>query len=105
MCYTWGEGGSAARAQFFLIFFILSTSRKRNGKNTRTSMVAAVTSLPRVCFFIFLCDSGLVLKNVFENIFLGAFSPIIFIFHFRALLAKEMEKEHKHTTVAAVGLG
>jgi len=59
-------------------------------------MVAAVTSLPRVRFFIFHFESGLVLKIVFEKVFLGAFFAIFFIFHFRALLTEEMEKEHAH---------
>jgi len=43
-------------------------------------MVAAVTSLPRVCFFIFHYESGLVLKIIFEKKQFGApFSPF---FHF-----------------------
>ena len=45
-------------------------------------MVAAVTSSPRVCFFIFHYESGLVLKIVFENVFLGRLFPHFFIFHF-----------------------
>jgi hypothetical protein len=59
--------------------------------------VAAVTSLPRVRFFIFHYESGLVLKIIFEKYFFGA--PLFFrFFHFsfRALLTKEMEKEHAH---------
>jgi hypothetical protein len=47
-------------------------------------------------FFIFHYESGLVLKIVFEMFFLGAFFPIFFIFHFRALLTEEMKKEHAH---------
>ena len=66
-------------------------------KHARTSMVAAVTSLPGVCFFIFHYESGLVLKIVFENVFFGRLFPhFFFIFHFRALLTEEMEKEYAH---------
>ena len=49
-------------------------------KNTRTSMVAAVTSLPRVRFFIFHYESGLVLKIVFDNFVLVRISPVFFVF-------------------------
>jgi len=61
-------------------------------------MVAAETSSPRVCFFIYHYESGLVLKTVFDNFVLGAFFPFFFffIFQFRALLTEEMEKEHAH---------
>ena len=51
MCYAWGEGGSAAQAPFLRkkLFFIFDHfSPKKWKKNTRTSMLAAVTSLPRV---------------------------------------------------------
>jgi hypothetical protein len=99
MCYAWGEGGSAARAPFFPHFFIhhffiSSTSHRRIGKkNTRTSTVAAVTSSPRFCFFIFHYESGLVLKIVFEKNNLVRFFFHFFIFHFRALRTKEMEQK------------
>ena len=59
-------------------------------------MAAAVTSLPRVRFFILHFESGLVLKIVFENVFFGGLFRHFFIFHFRALLTKEMRKEHAH---------
>ena len=49
-------------------------------KNTRTTMVAAVTSLPRVRFFIFHYESGLVLKIVFDNFVLVRISPVFFVF-------------------------
>ena len=59
-------------------------------------MVAAVTSLPRVRFFIFHYESGLVLKIISKSIRLVRISPHFFIFHFRALLTEEMKKEHAH---------
>ena len=59
-------------------------------------MVAAVTSLPRVCFFIFHYERGLVLKIVFDKKKLVHIFSHFFIFHFRALLTEEMEKEHAH---------
>jgi len=41
-------------------------------------MVAAVTSLPRVRFFIFHYESGLVLKIVFENrLFVAPFTQLL----------------------------
>jgi hypothetical protein len=43
-------------------------------------MAAAVTSLPRVRFFIFHYESGLVLKIVFENVFFGRLFPHFFSF-------------------------
>jgi hypothetical protein len=54
MCYAWGEGGSAARAQFLKnnFFHFDHFSQKKWKKNTRTSTVAAVTSSPRVCFHL-----------------------------------------------------
>jgi hypothetical protein len=84
---------------FFSVFFIFHFehfSQKKWKKNTRTSTVAAVTSLPRVCFFIFHYESGLVLKIVFEKSNLVCISPVFFIFHFRALLTEKMENEHAH---------
>ena len=79
-------------------FSFSSTSHQRNEKkNTRTSTVAAVTSLPRVCFFIFLYESGLVLKIVLEKYLFGApFFSVYFFFHFRAFRTEEMKKEHAH---------
>jgi len=59
-------------------------------------MVAAVTSLPRVRFYKFYYESGLVLKIILEKFFVGAHFFHFFIFHFRALLRDEMEKEHAH---------
>jgi len=99
MCYAWVEGGGAARAPFFPIFsfFIFEHfSQKKSIKNTRTSTVAAVTSLPRVCFFIFHYERGLVLKIVFDKKNWVHIFFHFFIFHFRALLTEEMEKEHAH---------
>jgi len=58
--------------------------------------VTAVTSLPRVCFFIFHYERGLVLKIVFDKKNLVHIFSHFFIFHFRALLTEEMEKEHAH---------
>jgi len=51
---SWGEGGSAARAQFLknIFFHFDHFSQKKWKKNTRTSTVAAVTSSPRVCFHL-----------------------------------------------------
>ena len=59
-------------------------------------MLAAVTSLPRVRFFIFHYESGLVLKIISKSIRLVRLFPHFFIFHIRALLTEEMEKEHAH---------
>ena len=95
MCYAWGEGGSAFEKKNFPFIFE-HFSQKKSKKNTRTSMAAAVTSLPRVRFFILHFESGLVLKIVFENVFFGGLFRHFFIFHFRALLTKEMRKEHAH---------
>jgi len=79
------------------LFFIFEHfSQKKWKKNTRTSMVTAVTSLPRVCFFIFHYESGLVLKTVFDKKKIGAHFPRFFFFHFRALPTDKMEKEHAH---------
>ena len=58
--------------------------------------MTAVTSLPRVCFFIFHYERGLVLKIVFDKKNLVHIFSHFFIFHFRALLTEEMEKEHAH---------
>ena len=58
--------------------------------------MTAVTSLPRVCFFIFHYERGLVLKIVFDKKNLVHIFYHFFIFHFRALLTEEMEKEHAH---------
>ena len=109
MCYAWGEGGSAARAPFFPHFFIFhfsfsSTSHKRNEtKNTRTSMAAAVTSLPRVCFFIFHYESGLVLKIVLEKYLFGApFSPFFSFSIFEHFSQKKWKKNTRTSMVAAV---
>ena len=55
-----------------------------------------MTSLPRVRFFIFHYESGLVLKIISKSIRLVRISPHFFIFHFRALLTEEMKKEHAH---------
>jgi len=83
MCYAWGEGGSAARALFLkkkLFLHFEHFPPKKSIKNTRTSTVAAVTSLPRVRFFIFHYESGFVLKIVFEKyLFVAHFSRF---FHF-----------------------
>jgi len=79
------------------LFFIFEHfSQKKRKKNTRTSMVAAVTSSPRVRFFIFHDESGLFLKIISKSIRLVRLFPHFFIFHFRALLTEEMEKEHAH---------
>ena len=60
-------------------------------------MAAAVTSLPRVRFFIFHYERGLVLKIVFEKYLFGApFSPFFHFFFIRALPTEEMEKKHAH---------
>ena len=60
-------------------------------------MVAAVTSLPGVCFFIFHYESGLVLKIVFEKYLFGApFFPFIFFFIFEHFPPKKWKKEHAH---------
>ena len=107
MCYAWGEGGSAARAPFFPHFFIFhfsfsSTSHKRNEtKNTRTSMAAAVTSLPRVCFFIFHYESGLVLKIVFEKKQFGAHFFHFFHFSFSSTSHKRNGTKNTRTSMAA----
>jgi hypothetical protein len=66
MCYAWGEGGGAFEKNNFPFIFE-PFSQKKWKKNTRTSMVTAVTSLPGVCFFIFHYESGLVLKTVFDK--------------------------------------
>ena len=58
--------------------------------------MTAVTSLPRVCLFIFHYERGLVLKIVFDKKKLVHIFSHFFIFHFRALLTEEMEKEHAH---------
>ena len=59
------------------LFFIFEHfSQKKRKKNTRTSMVAAVTSSPRVRFFIFHYESGLVLKTVFDKKKLVRISPV-----------------------------
>jgi len=63
---------------FFSFFIFEHFWLKKWKKNTRTSMVAAVTSSPRVCFFIFHYESGLVLKIVFENVFFGRIFPHFF---------------------------
>ena len=81
MCYAWGEGGSAARAPFLkkkLFSFRALRTKEMEKKNTRTSTVAAVTSSPRVRFFIFHYESGLVLKIVFENrLFVAPFTQLL----------------------------
>jgi hypothetical protein len=55
-------------------------------------MAAAVTSLPRVCFFIFHYESGLVLKIVFEIFFWCAFSPF---FHFSFSITSHRRNEKR----------
>ena len=72
---------------FHFSFFIFEHfPPKKWKKNTRTSMVAAITRLLRVCFFIFHYESGLVLKIVFENFFWCAFSPFFFFFFSHSLV-------------------
>ena len=153
----WKKQFGSPYLPFFSFFIFEHFSQKKWKENTRTSMVAAVTSLLRDCFFIFHFERGLVLKIISKSIrlvrlfpiffhflfsstsdwrngkktrahqwwrlwqarhvfaflfsitrvasfwklflkmfFLGAFSPIFFILHFRALLTKEMDKEHAH---------
>ena len=72
-------------------------------KHARTSMVAAVTSLPGVCFFIFHYESGLVLKIVFENVFFGRLFPHFFSFFiFEHFSQKKWKKNTRTSMVAAV---
>jgi len=80
----------------FSFFIFEHFSQMKWKKITRTSLVAAVTSLPRVRFFIFHYESGLVLKIISKSIRLVRLFPHFFIFHFRALLTEEMEKKHAH---------
>jgi len=66
-------------------------------------MVAAVTSLPGVCFFIFHYESGLVLKIVFEKYLFGApFSPFFSFFNFEHFSQKKWKKNTRTSMVAAV---
>ena len=65
--------------------------------------MAAVTSSPRVRFFIFLYESGLVLKIVIEKYLFGApFSPFISFFNFEHFPPKKSIKNTRPKTVAAV---
>jgi len=59
-------------------------------KNTRSSMVAAVTSLPRVRFIIFHNESGLVLKIVLQ---FGALFFPFFHFSFSSTSHRRNEKK------------
>ena len=71
-------------------------SRRAFEKNTRTSMLAAVTSSPRVCFHLLFVWLGLGLQPFLKSIRLVHIFFHFSIFHFRALLTEEMEKEHAH---------
>ena len=106
MCYAWGEGGSAARALFLkkkLFLHFEHFPPKKSIKNTRTSTVAAVTSLPRVRFFIFHYESGFVLKIVFEKyLFVAHFSPFFSFFIFEHFSPKKWKKNTRTSMVAAV---
>ena len=53
---------------YFSIFIFEHFPPKKWKKNTRTSTVAAVTSSPRVCSFIFHYEFGLVLKIISKSI-------------------------------------
>jgi len=65
--------------------------------------VAAVTSSPRVRFFIFLYEFGLVLKIVIEKYLFGApFPPFISFFNFEHFPPKKSIKNTRTSTVAAV---
>ena len=62
-----------------------------------------MTSSPRVRFFIFLYESGLVLKIVIEKYLFGApFSPFISFFNFEHFPPKKSIKNTRPKTVAAV---
>jgi len=86
----------------FSFFIFEHFSQKKWKKITRTSMAAAVTSLPRVCFFIFHYESGLVLKTVFDKKIWCAFLPFFPFFHFDHFAQKKWKKNTRTSTVAAV---
>ena len=92
----WKKQFGSPYLPFFSFFIFEHFSQKKWKENTRTSMVAAVTSLLRDCFFIFHFERGLVLKIISKSIRLVRLFPIFFIFYFRALLTEEMEKKHAH---------
>jgi hypothetical protein len=84
------------------LFFIFEHfSQKKWKKNTRTSMVTAVTSLPRVCFFIFHYESGLVLKTVFDKKNLVRIFPVFSFFIFEHFPPTKWKKNTRTSMVAA----
>ena len=79
-------------------FSFSSTSHRRNGKKTRAHINGGgCNKLTRCLLFYFPLREWPRFENCFRKVFVWcAFFPIFFIFQFRALLTKEMEKEHAH---------